>query len=201
MGAWRVHSVSRAGHYGPSCWAASRSRNLANAGLGVIVVGCDPGINGAVAVLRFNDAGGLVSAAVHDMPTIQVEVNRKQRRRVHLQGCKVLMQVVAAEDVTLCAFENVHGMGGQDGARAFEFGRGTAYLEAACVSAKLPLRMVEPGTWKGAMRVRGKASPRLEAQRLFPGIADMFTRVKDDGRAEACLIAAYAARKWLGAKL
>lgn len=135
------------------------------------------------------------------MPTIEVETNRRKRRRVHFQGCQILMQVVAYEDPALCAFEDVHGMGGQDGARSFEFGRGTAYLEAAAITAGLPMRMVPPGTWKGAMKVKGKASPRLEAQRLFPKQANLFARVKDDGRAEAVLIAAYAARKWLGAKL
>lgn len=167
----------------------------------MIVVGCDPGIDGAVAVLRFSDAGAVQSVDIHDMPTIFVEVSGRQRRRVDLHGCNYLLRAIAFDDVRLCAFEDVHGMGGQDGARSFEFGRGTAYLETAVVSAGLPLRMVDPGAWKGAMRVRGKASPRLEAQRLFPMVASMFARVKDDGRAEAALIAAYAARKWLGAKL
>lgn len=165
------------------------------------VLGCDPGINGAVGLLRFDAGGFFESGDVYDMPTITVEVSGRARRRVDFHGCLNLMRALSYEDVALCAFEDVHGMGGQDGARAFEFGRGTAYLEAAVTTAGHPLRMVQPNIWKGAMRVRGKASPRLEAQRLFPSLAGKFTRVADDGRAEACLIAAYAARKWLGAKL
>ena len=59
----------------------------------------------------------------------------------------------------------------------------------------LPLERVRPSAWKMAMGLRGKpkAASRGMATELFPDFADQFRRVKDDGRAEAALIARYGA--------
>jgi hypothetical protein len=59
----------------------------------------------------------------------------------------------------------------------------------------IPLERVRPATWKLAMGLRGKpkAASRGMATELFPDFADQFRRVKDDGRAEAALIARYGA--------
>ena len=43
------------------------------------------------------------------------------------------------------------------------------------------------------LRGKPKAASRGMATELFPHIADQFRRVKDDGRAEAALIARYGA--------
>ena len=66
-----------------------------------------------------------------------------------------------------------------------------------------PLHVVTPGKWKqhfGLARrewsnAERKAASRAHATRMFPSHADLFVRVKDDGRAEAALIALYGAEK------
>ena len=53
-----------------------------------------------------------------------------------------------------------------------------------------------PGTWKKAMKVaggrEGKEQCRALALQLFPACAASFARKKDQGRAEAALLALYA---------
>jgi hypothetical protein len=53
-----------------------------------------------------------------------------------------------------------------------------------------PSTYVTPATWTKAVgRVAGKDASRMRAMELFPSKADLFKRAKDDGRADAALIA------------
>lgn len=56
-----------------------------------------------------------------------------------------------------------------------------------------PIEMIAPNSWKKAVgippgKIGTKNSARSEAIRRWPAKAALFARVKDDGRAEACLI-------------
>ena len=54
--------------------------------------------------------------------------------------------------------------------------------------------LVRPAVWKKAARIgKDKGSARKAAQERFPDAADLFARVKDDGRAEAALLARWRA--------
>ena len=90
-------------------------------------------------------------------------------------------------------------MPGQGVSSMFRFGQTVGAIHMAVAAAGLPMQLVSPAVWKrhfGITAEKGKARS-LASQRL-PAAADMFTRVKDDGRAEAALIALYGAEK-LGA--
>lgn len=64
----------------------------------------------------------------------------------------------------------------------------------------IPFREITPSKWKAAMSLSSnKAASREMASQSFPAQSDLFKRVKDDGRAEAALLALYAAdnrRRW-----
>lgn len=66
----------------------------------------------------------------------------------------------------------------------------------------IPFREVPPKKWKAAMDLSSsKSASREKAAQAFPAQSDLFRRVKDDGRAEAALLAVYAAdnrRRWVG---
>ena len=58
------------------------------------------------------------------------------------------------------------------------------------------IELVRPAIWKkGAGIGKDKGSARKAAQERFPDAADLFARVKDDGRAEAALLARWRAEK------
>ncbi|MEF9603307.1 hypothetical protein O4J55_13490 [Paracoccus sp. PXZ] len=57
------------------------------------------------------------------------------------------------------------------------------------------LTLVRPTTWKPALGLTADKRESLAmARELFPGAADMLSRAKDDGRAEALLLTEYHRR-------
>jgi hypothetical protein len=85
---------------------------------------------------------------------------------------------------------------GSGATSAFAFGRGLGVIEGALASFERPTTMVRPQVWTKALGVGSdKGAHRLAAQRLWPADAQVFNRVKDDGRADAALLAHWYLRK------
>jgi crossover junction endodeoxyribonuclease RuvC len=149
-------------------------------------VGIDPGASGALAVLQSD--GSLI--AVHDMPTVEVLVNRKRRPRVSAAGIAVLLRQYMIEHVYL---ERVGSMPGEGAAGAFTFGVSYGLVEGTVATLGLAYTLITPQSWKKAASVAAdKGQARQRAMQLWPAHAANFLRVKDDGRAEAALLA------WVG---
>jgi len=70
-------------------------------------------------------------------------------------------------------------------------------LLGALGALRVPTVLVTPGAWKVAAGLRGKdkSASRDLATRCWPSWAESFRRVRDDGRAEAALIAIYGMEK------
>ena len=158
----------------------------------MIVLGCDPGMSGSIAWCH--SSGALI--AVADMPV--VEVNGK--RRISSAELARLMQAREAHMVV------IEGVGAiprrtQDGkevgmgaASSFAFGYSAGIIEGIAAAMALPLQIIPARTWKKRAGVpTDKGAARMMAQRLWPASAALFARVKDDGRAEAALLARFVA--------
>jgi crossover junction endodeoxyribonuclease RuvC len=149
----------------------------------MIVLGIDPGFSGALAVY---DAGAR-ALSVMDMP-----VSPGTKGRVDLMHA-VLFDALDHPPCDVWV-ENVSAMPGQGVTSMFRFGQTVGAIHMAAAARGHALRLVTPAKWKahfGLSRDKG-ASRGLAAQR-FPHAADLFKRVRDDGRAEAALIALYGA--------
>ena len=77
---------------------------------------------------------------------------------------------------------------------AFAFGRVRGVIEGACGALGVSVAFITPPCWKRAVgippgREGAKDAARGKAIRRWPDQAALFARVKDDGRAEAALIA------------
>ena len=95
-----------------------------------------------------------------------------------------------------CWIEDVHSMPRQGVASAFKFGRAFGTVIGVVGGAGIPINYVTPGKWKRALGLSSdKTACRRRAQELWPQQAHLFARVKDDGRAEAALIALYGSRQ------
>lgn len=146
------------------------------------VIGIDPGAAGAIALLV---SGVLVS--VHDMPTVTVERNKAQKRQVCPAGLSMLMQQLEPHKA-IC--EKVGAMPGQGVSSMFSFGRSVGIIEGVLAAKQIPVTFVTPQAWqKSSGAARGKDGSRQRVMELFPSQAHLFARVKDDGRADAVLIA------------
>ena len=149
------------------------------------LIGIDPGVAGALALVSRD--GDLIEIA--DMPTLR----DGSGGRVSVSA-PLLAELLAgwhAREV-ICEFVSARPKEGAVG--AFSFGRSRGVVEGACGALGLPTRFITSPGWKRlvgvpAGREGAKDAARSEAIRRWPDKAGLFARVRDDGRAEAALIA------------
>jgi crossover junction endodeoxyribonuclease RuvC len=140
-----------------------------------MICGIDPGATGAIAMIYPGR-----ELYVEDMPMLGKEVN----------GAAIadLFQEFPATHIYIES-QNSHMMGRQS---AFIFGQGLGVIKGVISAMRIPYTQVSPAKWKKKFSLaRDKDASRGAAIRLFPEKSDLFLRKKDDGRAEATLIALY----------
>ena len=87
--------------------------------------------------------------------------------------------------------EKVHSMPHQGVSSSFKFGKNYGIVLGVAHALSHPLVKLTPQEWKRANGLIGKEkdASRQLAMELWPDHADHFKRKRDDGRAEAALIA------------
>lgn len=151
----------------------------------MIVVGIDPGISGAIARYNSSEASAATQLIIWDMPIL--EVNKKKTISPYLVA-NILKEAAAPVYI-----EKVAAMPNQGVTSMFNFGKGFGVILGAAAGLGLQTTQVTAQQWMKALRCqKGKDANRERACELFPQYADMFTRKKDDGRADAALLAYYA---------
>jgi crossover junction endodeoxyribonuclease RuvC len=150
-----------------------------------MIVGIDPGLSGAIAL--YDGVNGTLE--VHDMPVVEMLRNGKKKREV---VAALVADLVAGRGITAAYLERVGAMPGQGVTSMFSLGRSVGIIEGVLGAYEIPVTIVPPKTWQKALDVRdGKDGARERAMALFPQHSAQFKRVKDDGRADATLIAFY----------
>ena len=151
-------------------------------------IGIDPGLSGAIAIISPE------SLKIFDMPTMTVERNGKAKRQVSAIELAEMLYLYSGRDCHVYC-ERVSAMAGQGVTSVFSFGRSFGMIEGILAAFKMPVTFVPPATWvKAVGRGQGKDASRARAMELFPSDQDQFKRVKDDGRADAALIAHWGSR-------
>lgn len=154
------------------------------------IIGIDPGLSGAIAHLtRANDLH------VWDMPVIEQIVGGKKRNRINVHAFRDI--IIDIGQVDMVVLEDVNSMPTDGKVQASTFGRGLGQLEGVLIALDRPLTLVRPQVWTKKLGVGAdKGVHRATAMRLNPTKADLFKRVKDDGRADAALIALWYMREF-----
>ena len=139
------------------------------------LIGIDLGKQGAFAVI--DDYEGALSVKTHDMPAT-LDAKR---------------QLISDIGVVKCAwverpfFPRLIGI-----KNAVTIAKAYGELKACLFFAGIPTFEVDPSAWKKSMHLTSdKNASRALASQYFPDCSDQWARVKDDGRAEAALIAYY----------
>lgn len=160
------------------------------------ILAIDPGLTGALAVYDGKHLN------VMDMPTYTV----RGKTRVNLH--ELAANVCALDLVRTAVVEHVGAMPKQGVGSAFNFGFTTGAIHGILAALGFETHTVPPAQWRfgvGLNRVDGadhkarKSSSRARAIELFPEYAHLFARVKDDGRADAALMAWWFVHKQTGA--
>jgi crossover junction endodeoxyribonuclease RuvC len=151
-----------------------------------MILALDPGIHGAFA---WCEAEFLIDLA--DMPTTEV-------RGKHKIDTRAVCELMAMRDVSLIVIEQGQSMPRQGITSAFNYGFGAGVLEGVAIGLGLPIEMVRPAAWKKASGTPADKGASLQMpSRFWPGKAQDFRRVKDDGRADAALLGRWAATRKL----
>ena len=154
-----------------------------------LFAGVDPGLSGAIALYDPKTQ----AITITDTPTLNVKVGKKQRRQVDLYALARWADLYGAS-IIKATIESVHTMPGQGVASSGAFMRAFGNVEMAIVSAFVATEYVSPQKWKKHFGLTAdKDESRRAASRLLPRSAHLWARVKDDGRAEAALLALYGA--------
>lgn len=148
-----------------------------------LTMGIDPGRQGAIAFL--DPTGALVH--LEDMPDHQGPALGTQ--------LAMLIADLEPEQVGLAVVELQTIRPGQAGASRMMTNYGA--LLGALGALRIPTVTYTPGAWKVASGLRGKdkGASRSLATATWPGWAESFRRVKDDGRAEAALVARHGQKE------
>lgn len=144
--------------------------------------GIDPGIGGAVGLVREDGT----FAAVADMPTLPTTTGRRQ------VDFAALAAILREHGPAFVLVERVGPRPGEGAVGAFAFGYSFGGILATLAALALPHDVVQPAAWKRRAGIPPGADKRASiatAVRLLPDAAPHLARVKDDGRAEALLLA------------
>jgi crossover junction endodeoxyribonuclease RuvC len=150
-----------------------------------LTLGIDPGLSGAVAVLRGDSV-----ELLEDLPTVQFSTARIKNR---IDGAMLASMLEPyASDIRLAVVEHVGARPGEAASGAFCFGFTSGCILGVLGALQIPYVTPTPIKWKNVMGLsKDKALSRSKAVSMFPGIANKLTRVRDHDRAEAVLLAAY----------
>jgi hypothetical protein len=145
-------------------------------------IGIDPGNEGALALV--SNVPELLD--IEDMTCIAD--GTKGRRTINA----ALVAAIVRRWAPTAAYIELVGPRPTDAkVAAFSFGRARGCLEGIFGAMGVPVTMLTVPTWRRAVGLPPGATKEMargEAIRRWPSQAGMFARVRDDGRAEACLI-------------
>jgi crossover junction endodeoxyribonuclease RuvC len=151
------------------------------------IIGIDPGLSGAIAVLKNNKVLG-----VFDMPTMsEGKKNKKQLNSAQLVNL-LKKNIIENEEVSVVV-EQVNAMPGQGVTSMFNFGQTFGAIKGVCAALELPIFFVRPSKWKKHFELinSSKDSSRTKVIEMYPTLSDNLSRKKDVNKSDAILIARF----------
>jgi len=149
-----------------------------------IIIGLDPGLCGAAAIIAKDDSGAITLVDAVDFSTI----GEGARRRI---DAAMLRDWIMGHRPQHAGLERVGAMPGQGVASSFRFGTACGAIEATLALCQIPVTHISPVTWKRFHGLRGprKEQSRQRALELLPHAHRLLNLKRHHQRAEACLIA------------
>lgn len=155
-----------------------------------LILGVDPGLSGALAFYNFKTKK---LEAVFDMPLNTVS-SSESKSHINTFQLSLIVDGYSAR-TCLAVIEEVASRPKEGVVSVFRFGFVTGLVTGVIAAHHIPPVFTPPSVWKGLMNLSSnKNLSRAKASTLFPDMAEKFKRVKDDGRAEAALLAFFGER-------
>jgi crossover junction endodeoxyribonuclease RuvC len=152
----------------------------------MLILGVDPGVTGAYAVV--GEDGTVIA---DDLPVHQAQhgPNAKQRAELDLHTLRLsLIQL----NIYHAFIERVAARPGQGTVSTFRFGHAAGALYGLIIGLELPVTLVLPQAWQRFHSIGPSPdAARQRAVELYPALAPRLALKRDSHRADALLIADY----------
>ena len=151
------------------------------------VIGIDPGLSGAIAVLKDKKI-----QEIFDVP-VMPEGKKNKRQLNSAQLVKLLKDIISDNEETVVVVEHVTAMPGQGVTSMFNFGQTFGAIKGICAALGLPIFFVRPAKWKKHFDLinSSKDASRTKAIEMYPSISDQLSKKKDVNKSDAILIARF----------
>ena len=153
----------------------------------MIVVGIDPGLSGAIAILENNKV-----LNIFDMP-VMAEGKKNKRQLNSAQLVRIIKDSTKPDDEIAVVVEQVNAMPGQGVTSMFNFGQTFGAIKGVCAALELPIFFVRPSKWKKHFELinSSKDSSRTKVIEMYPSLSSQLAKKKDVNKSDAILIARF----------
>ena len=151
------------------------------------IVGIDPGLSGAIAILEDNKV-----LSLFDMPVMsEGKKNKKQLNSAQLVNI-LRENILNSEDIAVVV-EQVNAMPGQGVTSMFNFGQTFGAIKGVSAALNLPIFFVRPSKWKKHFELinSSKDSSRTKVIEMYPSLSSQLSKKKDVNKSDAVLIARF----------
>ena len=151
------------------------------------VIGIDPGLSGAIAILENNKV-----LNIFDIPVMSEGKKNKRQLNSALLVSLLKENIFKNEEVSVVV-EQVNAMPGQGVTSMFNFGQTFGAIKGICAALNLPIFFVRPSKWKKHFELinSSKDSSRTKAIEMYPKLSNQLAKKKDVNKSDAILIARY----------
>ena len=151
------------------------------------IIGIDPGLSGAIAILEDNKV-----LNIFDMP-VMAEGKKNKRQLNSAQLVNIIRDNTASTDEVAVVVEQVNAMPGQGVTSMFNFGQTFGAIKGVCAALNLPIFFVRPSKWKKHFELinSSKDSSRTKTIEMYPSLSNQLSKKKDVNKSDAILIARF----------
>tara|TARA_X000001036_G_C20466352_1_gene719620 strand:- start:62 stop:553 length:492 start_codon:yes stop_codon:yes gene_type:complete len=151
------------------------------------IIGIDPGLSGAIAVLENNKV-----LNIFDMPVMSEGKKNKRQLNSALLVNFLKDNIKDNEEVAIVV-EQVNAMPGQGVTSMFNFGQTFGAIKGICAALEFPIFFVRPSKWKKHFELinSSKDASRTKAIEMYPKLSKELAKKKDVNKSDAILIARF----------
>ena len=151
------------------------------------IIGIDPGLSGAIAVLENNQV-----LNIFDIPVMS-EGKKNKRQLNSALLVNLLKENINKQEEVAVVVEQVNAMPGQGVTSMFNFGQIFGALKGICAALELPIFFVRPSKWKKHFELinSSKDASRTKAIEMYPNLSSQLSKKKDVNKSDAILIARF----------
>ncbi len=151
------------------------------------IIGIDPGLSGAIAILENNKV-----LNIFDIPVMS-EGKKNKRQLNSALLVNLLRENIDKEEEVAVVVEQVNAMPGQGVTSMFNFGQTFGAIKGVCAALKLPIFFVRPSKWKKHFELinSSKDSSRTKVIEMYPTLSGQLAKKRDVNKSDAILIAKF----------